>query len=153
MFLVFFIKKMNSIFFIIILLVHFKGLSFILINLNKTILNEWGFTFNSSIIDLKYKNISHIDSNTFKNLVKCTKLKINGNFITQIENDTFKRLKSIKELDLHRNLLSSLNSSTFDGLENLTFLDLYLNKINFIDKNTFKNVSQLQYLYLDFSNL
>ena len=66
-----------SIFFKFILIVHFKCL-FGLINLNRTILNEWGFSFNSLIIDLKFKNITHIDSNTFNNL-KCTKLKINEN--------------------------------------------------------------------------
>lgn len=96
------------------------------VHLNREILSDWYPQFNDTpIIELFYKDITSIDSNTFAcmpNLVK---------------------------LYLDENLITSINATTFSELINLEYLFLSFNQLSYIDSKAFVNLKKLRELYLD----
>jgi Leucine-rich repeat (LRR) protein len=144
-----------------------------ILNLNRNILeglldNEINF----ELIDLSYRKIYSIDSQTFAGLKDLKYLRLESNYLSSIDLGTFddlnnleilflfnNKLKSIhpaifsnllklKYLNLNGNQLYSIESTTFYGLTNLVDLNLGLNLIQSIDPNTLNGLVKLQTLYL-----
>ena len=88
--------------------------------INQTVLfNEYGYSFDSELIDLKSKSIDVIDLSTFKGLNKLEVLYLDDNSITSLVNGLFKDLVNLKEIWLEDNSLISINKNIFVGLNNL----------------------------------
>ena len=117
----------HEIFFLIFLSTHVDSLK-----LNKSVLfNDFGFSYDSRVIDLSNKEIDKIDSDTFKDMNSLSILYLHRNKISQIDEYIFRGLTNLKELWLESNYIISINQNAFIKLENLELLCLSGNPVSF----------------------
>jgi len=98
--------------------------------INKTILEELGYTKDSIKIDLSNKGISTIDPTTFHDFPKLEILYLHENIIDKIELGTFNQLLNLKELWLESNNLVSMPKNVVAGLNNLRLFCMYNNPLS-----------------------
>ena len=115
------------IFFLIVLSIHVDS-----ITLNRSVLfKNFGFTYESQVIDLSNKDIDKIDSGSFTDMKYLRSLYLQKNKISQIDEFTFSGLTSLKELWLESNYIISIDKNAFVKLDSLELLCLSGNPVSF----------------------
>jgi hypothetical protein len=98
--------------------------------LNQTILFEsFGYSYDSTYIDLNSLGIDSIESTTFNGLNQLEVLHLQNNKLKRIDKDIFKDLTNLRELSLESNLLVAIDKSSFVNLNNLELVCLNNNPI------------------------
>ena len=100
------------------------------------LLNEYGYSLNTTIMYLNGKNISRIEDGTFENFTRLEVLYLKKNCLVSIINSPFKNLTSIQEISFEENNLNFLDTKIFSGLRNLEKICL-----NNTDLTIFQDVS------------
>lgn len=99
--------------------------------LNQTILFEtFGYSYDSTYIDLNSLGIDSIEPTTFDRLNQLEVLHLQNNKLKRIDKDIFKDLINLRELSLESNLLVSIDKSSFVNLNNLELVCLNNNPIS-----------------------
>ena len=104
-------------------------------------------------LDLSYKNITHLDEDTFVNLTQLERLWLNGNQLTSLSPNLFENLTQLEWLSLSGNQLTNIPPKIFENLTQLEWLYLYGNKLTTLPPNLFENSTQLKWLYLEGNHL
>jgi hypothetical protein len=100
------------------------------IELNQTILFEtFGYSSDSTYIDLNSLGIDSIESSTFDGLHQLEVLHLQNNKLKRLNKDTFKDLIQLRELSLESNELVAIDKSSFLNLNNLQLVCLNNNPI------------------------
>ena len=94
-------------------------------------------------VNLRSKEITIIEKNTFCSYNSLTTIILSGNKITQIEKETFLGLNKLTIIDLSKNQITQIERQTFQGLNSLTNIYLQRNKITQIEKETFQCLNNL----------
>lgn len=90
------------------------------LELNQTIIFEtFGYSSDSTYIDLNSLGIDSIESSTFDGLHKLEVLHLQNNKLKRINKDIFKDLIQLRELSLESNELVAIDKSSFLNLNNL----------------------------------
>ncbi len=98
--------------------------------LNKTILFEtFGYSIESTHIDLNGQSIDEIDLFTFDGLNHLEILNLEDNKITKIEKNLFNGLTQLKLLSLESNKIIEIEKSVFNGLDSLELVCLNDNPV------------------------
>jgi len=100
------------------------------LELNQTILFEtFGYSSDSTYIDLNSLGIDSIESSTFNGLHQLEVLHLQNNKLKRINKDIFKDLIQLRELSLESNELVAIDKSSFLNLNNLQHVCLNNNPI------------------------
>ena len=99
-------------------------------------------------LDLSYKNITHLDEDTFVNLTQLERLNLSENNLSSLPPTLFENLTQLKWLYLQGNKLTTLPLNLFDKLTELKVLFLEGNKLTSFSPTLFENLTQLEWLTL-----
>jgi hypothetical protein len=111
--------------------------------LNQTILFEtYGYSVDSTIIDLNGQSIDIIDNDTFKYYTKLQILYLDDNKLKSINNLIFKDLNKLNEIWIESNNIIQLDKNAFIGLNNLKLICLNNNPISDMFPNKLTNLCQ-----------
>jgi len=98
--------------------------------LNQKILFEtYGYSLDSTYIDLNSLGIDSIEPSTFHGLYQLEVLHLQNNKLKQIDKDLFKDLIQLRELSLESNVLVAIDKNSFINLNNLKLVCLNNNPI------------------------
>ncbi len=114
----------------------------------KVLFEQFGYTNESSQIQLNSKNITQVEVNTFESFYQLKSLFLFDNQITFLDSDSFHDLIQLEELSIEKNKLTSLDFKIFSSLSNLKVLLLDNNKIKSFHPNIFQNLINLERLEL-----
>jgi Leucine-rich repeat (LRR) protein len=104
--------------------------------LNQTLLiNKYGYSIESLIIDLREKSISSIETNTFENFNRLEYLYLQNNKLSKIEKNTFTKLANLKELWLESNNIVFMDKYSLESLNELELVCLNDNPISVLFPN------------------
>lgn len=125
---------------IIILITLLKLIKSSKVLLNQTVLFEfYGYTNESTYIDLTSQNIYSIDQNTFNGLIHLEELHLENNELSELnETNVFNGLINLRELWLESNEIYSFDLNILNELTNLKYLCLNNNPISIFYNNQFK---------------
>ncbi len=98
---------------------------------------------------LKRNLITHIERNTFENMVNMESLNLSSNFLYNIDKQLFAKNVNLTFLDLSNNRLTSIEMETFKSLKSLRVLKLSSNLLKLIDSGTFDCLTNLEDLFVD----
>lgn len=99
--------------------------------LNQTLLvNKYGYSIESVIIDLSELSISSIELNTFDKFNKVQVLYLHNNKLSSIKSDVFSGLLSLREIWLETNNLVAIDKNVFNNLHRLDLVCLTDNPIS-----------------------
>lgn len=79
------------------------------------------------VIDLSNNKIVHIDTKTFKNLMKLKVLKLSGNIIESLNSNLLTDNLNIEELDMSKNKLKSIGAYLMNNMRSLKTVDFTSN--------------------------
>ena len=96
---------------------------------NSILVQQFGYSIDSSVIDLNGLSIDSIDLKTFEDYSKLEVLYLENNKITKIEYGLFNKLKNLKELWLESNNIKAIDKNSLLGLNNLKLVCLSNNPI------------------------
>ncbi len=118
--------------YILCLIISFLYVSSIeAIQLNQTnLINEFGYSINSSVINLSSRSIDSIEVNTFVGFSNLKVLYLQKNKLSRLTEPIFKSIFNLKEVWLEENNIISLSKDSFVGLVNLEKICLNDNPIS-----------------------
>ena len=108
----------------------------------RTLLGPW---INMPLLNLRYHNVSSIDSDALDGFFLVTYLDLSHNELASLQPDLFHDLFNLRTLDLSSNNLLSLNRTLFAGLNRLTALYLESNKLVRINPYTLVGLTSLRF--------
>ena len=111
--------------------------------------NTFGNMVNLESLNLSSNFLYNIDKILFAKNVNLTFVDLSNNRLTSIDMETSKSLKSLRVLKLSSNLITRIDSGTFDFLNNLEDLFVDNNLIQNISENVFEKMYSLKKLYLN----
>src|SRR5579883_1313347 len=85
---------------------------------------QYGYTQDTTEMNLKNMNIIEIEPSAFSTFTKLEIIDLTNNKITSLDEVTFQGLANLKELYLSANQISQLPGSVFNNLNSLEILDL-----------------------------
>ena len=97
---------------------------------NAILVQQFGYSIDSSVIDLNGLSIDSIDLKTFEDYSKLEVLYLDDNKITKIEYGLFNKLTNLKELWLESNSIIAFNKNSLLGLNNLRLVCIRNNPIS-----------------------
>ncbi|XP_067308398.1 carboxypeptidase N subunit 2 isoform X2 [Pseudorasbora parva] len=98
--------------------------------------------------------VTHLDSRSFRENLRLTKLVILNGLVKTVSHDAFDRLLELRELEISGNSYWLIfEVQTFGSLTNLTRLLLNNNKISALDVGIFDSLQKLEMLQLKGNNL
>ena len=114
-------------------------------------------------IHLNNNNLSHLQPEVFKCLIKLIRLDLRHNLLEEIKADMFRGLTNMKWLDGSSNLLKTVQPNVFKGSSYLQWLDLHNNVLTELKvqpdvfgeilPGVFKGLGNLSHLYLNSNKL
>jgi len=78
---------------------------------------------NQEKIELRYRSIEEIDTNTFNGLANLKKIIFSSNQIKEIHPNTFNGLANLEWIIFRKNQIKEIDLNTFNGLANLKVID------------------------------
>ncbi|KAK0180622.1 hypothetical protein PV327_002985 [Microctonus hyperodae] len=108
---------------------------------------------NTTVLDLRFNNITELQSGTFHGLKHLDTVLLNDNKITNLRKNTFNGLPNLRILYLYKNRLTSIVPGAFNHLPHLRQLYLHFNKLTEILPRTFSNLPRLERLFLQNNKL
>lgn len=99
-------------------------------------------------LNMGENQVDYIAKDAFIDLVELDTLTLSSNKITRLEENTFVNLKSLKTLEMNNNKLREIKMDSFAGLTSLELLDLSENEIEHVDWRAFSHLTNLITLHL-----
>jgi len=103
---------------------------------NSILVQQFGYSIDSSVIDLNGLSIDSIDLKTFEDYSKLEVLYLDDNKINKIEYGLFNKLTNLKELWLESNSIIAIDKNSLLGLNNLRLVCLRNNPISNLFPNS-----------------
>lgn len=106
----------------------------------KLLFESYGYSKDSTAIDLTDQNIDSIEPNTFEFLTNLEYLNFKNNKLTRIDSRLFKNLSNLKVLNLESNSIISFEKTSLIGLNNLEQVCIFNNPVSIMFANTIKDI-------------
>ena len=116
--------------------------------LTPEILFKWGFTVQSTEMNLNDRNITSIKEDTFTPFINLNYLDLSKNKIEEINSGIMNGLESLIELNVGENIISYIDDFSFEEMINLKELSINENNLDYIEPNMFYGLSNLNKLYI-----
>jgi len=106
-----------------------------------------------TILGISNNKIKSIESYSFSNQLKLTKLNLESNSIEIMKENTFYNLNQLKELNLNNNTIKTIENNAFNGLFNLENFNISGNPLNYVDNGSFNSLFKIESFYFQNNNL
>lgn len=102
-------------------------------------------------LDLRFNDMSDIESDSLRNLGRLKYLYLSYNNLQELPDGLFQDNVLLQTIDLSSNILTILRNDTFMSQNKLYRLDLRFNNISMLEVGALRNTKKLTFLYLDYN--